>query len=176
MGVFDWTGSVLDSEVYFPLAGYDGPGFHTWPSGHIPQDNGSETASSHPAPAKKTLGEAFGAATGVSDPRLQKNRGARATTLEPQIRNDYAGKLTSRRGIPARAGSSTSVIRRLHALVRWCFPDGGEQVCLVADGEWSTMWNVMECCVDLCSGRSVFGGRRVRVRPGGACLGAGACS
>jgi hypothetical protein len=31
--------------------------------------------------------------------RLQKNRGARATTLEPQIRNDYAGKFTSRRGL-----------------------------------------------------------------------------
>ena len=144
---------------------------------------------SFPAPAfsKKTFGETRAdtvesvflhrpGGSGVSDPRLQKNRGARATTLGPQIRKDYAGKLTSRRGIPARAGSSTSVIRRLHALVRWCFPDGGEQVCLVADGEWSTMWNVMECCVDLCSGRSVFGGRRVRVRPGGACLGAGACS
>jgi len=31
-------------------------------------------------------------------PQLQKNRGARATTLGPQIRNDYAGKFTSRRG------------------------------------------------------------------------------
>ena len=32
-------------------------------------------------------------------PQLQKNRGARATTLGPQIRNDYAGKFTSRRGL-----------------------------------------------------------------------------
>ena len=37
---------MLDREVYFPLAGYAGP---------------------H---AKKTFGEAFDAATGVSDPRL----------------------------------------------------------------------------------------------------------
>ena len=39
-------------------------------------------------PDKKQVGEAFGAATGVSDPRLQKIR----------RRNDYAGMLTSRRG------------------------------------------------------------------------------
>ena len=117
-------------------------------------------------PGKKTFGEAFGAATGVSDPRLQKNR----------IRNDYAGKLISRRGIPARAGSSTSVIPRLDALVRWCFPDGGVQVRVVADPEWFTVGNDLECCVDLCSGRSAFGGLRVSVRAGGACLGAGACS
>ena len=56
------------------VAGYAGPGFHNWPSGHIPQDNGSETASSHPVPCQKAFGEAFGAATGVSDPRLQKTR------------------------------------------------------------------------------------------------------
>ena len=31
-------------------AGSAGPGFHTWPSGHIPQNNGSETVSSHPVP------------------------------------------------------------------------------------------------------------------------------
>jgi hypothetical protein len=35
------------------VAGYAGPGFHTWPSGHIPQANGSETASSHPVPCQK---------------------------------------------------------------------------------------------------------------------------
>ena len=34
----DGVGSVLDREVYFPLAGYAGPGFHTWPPSHIPQD------------------------------------------------------------------------------------------------------------------------------------------
>ena len=34
----DGVGSVLDREVYFPLAGYAGPGFHTWPSGHFPHD------------------------------------------------------------------------------------------------------------------------------------------
>ena len=30
------------------VAGYAGPGFHTWPSGHILQDNGSESASTNP--------------------------------------------------------------------------------------------------------------------------------
>jgi hypothetical protein len=35
------------------VAGYAGPGFHNWPSGHIPQDNGSESASSQPVPCQK---------------------------------------------------------------------------------------------------------------------------
>ena len=51
----DGVGSVLNREVYFPLAGYAGPGFHTWPSGHIPQDNGSESASPHPTPCQKNV-------------------------------------------------------------------------------------------------------------------------
>ena len=80
------------------VAGYAGPGFHTWPSGHIPQDTAPKPLLRSRPHAKKSFGEAFGAATGVSDPRLQKIRGARATTLGPQIRNDYAGKLISRRG------------------------------------------------------------------------------
>ena len=37
------------------VAGYAGPGFHNWPSGHIPQNNGSESASSQPAPCKKDV-------------------------------------------------------------------------------------------------------------------------
>ena len=65
---------MLDKEVYFPLSGYDGPGFHNWPSGHIPQDTAPKPLLRIRSTAKKTLGEAFGAATGVSDPRLQKIR------------------------------------------------------------------------------------------------------
>ena len=68
------------------VAGSAGPGFHNWPSGHILQDTAPKPLLRIRPPAKKTFGEAFGAATGVSDPRLQKN----------QIRNNYAGKLTSR--------------------------------------------------------------------------------
>ena len=37
------------------VAGYGGPGFHTWPSGHILQDNGSESASTNPVTTKKTF-------------------------------------------------------------------------------------------------------------------------
>jgi len=37
------------------VAGYAGPGFHTWPLGHIPQDNGSETACSHPVTCPKDV-------------------------------------------------------------------------------------------------------------------------
>ena len=52
------------------VAGYDGPGFHNWPSGHIPQDTAPNPLLRGRSPAQKT----FGAATGVSDPRLQKIR------------------------------------------------------------------------------------------------------
>ena len=65
------------------VAGSAGPGFHTWPSGHISQDTAAKLLFRIQPPAKKTFGEAFGAATGVSDPRLQKSRGARATTPGP---------------------------------------------------------------------------------------------
>ena len=54
------------------VAGYAGPGFHTWPPGHIPQDTDPNPLLRSRPLAKKTFGEAFGAATGVSDPRLQK--------------------------------------------------------------------------------------------------------
>ncbi len=63
------------------VAGSAGPGFHNWPSGHIPQDPAPNPLFRIRPPAKKTFGEGFGAATGVSDPRLQKIR----------IRNNGAG-------------------------------------------------------------------------------------
>ena len=59
------------------VAGYVGPGFHNWPSGHIPQDTAPNPLLRIRPHAKKT----FGAATGVSDPRLQKT----------QTRNHHAG-------------------------------------------------------------------------------------
>jgi hypothetical protein len=37
------------------VAGDAGPGFHTWPSGHINQDNGYETADSQPVPSQKIV-------------------------------------------------------------------------------------------------------------------------
>ena len=45
------------------VAGSAGPGFHTWPSGHIPQDTASNPLFRIRSPAKQTFGEAFGAAT-----------------------------------------------------------------------------------------------------------------
>jgi hypothetical protein len=68
---------VLDGEVDFPLAGYAGPGFHNWPSGHIPQDTAPKPLLRIRSRAKKAFGEAFGgafgAATGVSDPSYRKS-------------------------------------------------------------------------------------------------------
>ena len=58
------------------------PRFPQLAFGPHPSRHGSESASPQPAPFQKnTFGEAFGAATGVSDPRLQKLR----------IRNNGAG-------------------------------------------------------------------------------------
>ena len=63
------------------VAGYAGPGFHTWPTGHTPQDTDPNPLLRSRSTAQKSFGETFGAATGVSDPRLQKTR----------IRNAYPG-------------------------------------------------------------------------------------
>ena len=84
-------------------AGIARDGFHTWPSGHIPQDTAPKPLLRIRPPAKKTFGEAFGAATGVSEPRLQKIR----------IRNDYAEKFTSRRGQMERRRFRFHVLMRL---------------------------------------------------------------
>ena len=51
------------------VAGYAGPGFHTWTSGHIPQDTAPKPLLRIRSPAKKT----FGAATGVSDPGYKRS-------------------------------------------------------------------------------------------------------
>ena len=44
----DGVGSVLDREVYFPLAGYAGPGFHTWPGSANVLVGKYESGDSHP--------------------------------------------------------------------------------------------------------------------------------
>ena len=51
----DGVGSVLDWEVYFPLAGYAGPSFHTWPGSADVLVGESETGDSHPAPCQKDV-------------------------------------------------------------------------------------------------------------------------
>ena len=72
---------MLDRKVDFSLAGSAGPGFHNWPSDHIPQDTAPNPLLRIRSHAQQTFGETFGAATGVSDPRLQKT----------PIRNNGAG-------------------------------------------------------------------------------------
>ena len=63
------------------VAGYAGPGLHTWPLGHIPQNTDTKPLLRIRSTTQKSFGDAFGAATGVSDPRLQKI----------QLRNNNAG-------------------------------------------------------------------------------------
>ena len=75
---------MLDWEVYFPLAGYVGPGFHTWPGSADVLVGECETDDSHP---KKGVRRSVRRRDRGQRPQLQKNRGARATTLGPQIRS-----------------------------------------------------------------------------------------
>ena len=58
------------------VAGYAGPGFHNWPAGHILRDADPNALIRIRPPAfpKKSFGETFGAATGVSDPSYRRNR------------------------------------------------------------------------------------------------------
>ena len=58
------------------VAGGADPGFHTWPPGHTPQNTDSQPLLRIRPHAKKTFGEAFGAATGVSDKARQHPRTA----------------------------------------------------------------------------------------------------
>jgi hypothetical protein len=58
------------------VAGYAGPGFHTWPSGHIPQDNGSESASPQPVPCQKDVRR------GVRRRDRRRDRGQRPTATK----------------------------------------------------------------------------------------------
>jgi hypothetical protein len=74
-----------------------------------PSRHGSESASPHPVPCQKDVRRGVRRHDRGQRPQLQKNRGARATTLGPQIRNDYAGKFTSRRGI-ASFGAGFSIL------------------------------------------------------------------
>ena len=50
------------------VAGHDGPGFHNYPSCHIPRDADGKDAVRIRSPAKNSFGEAFGEVTyGVLD-------------------------------------------------------------------------------------------------------------
>ena len=92
------------------VAGDVGPGFHNWPSGHIPQDTAPNPLLRIRFHAKKTFGEAFGAATGVSDPRLQKIRGARAKSAgRTLIGNGLRTSRTSLRSMPCQTSLPTHI-------------------------------------------------------------------
>ena len=56
------------------VAGYAGPGLHTWPQATSLKTRIRIRFHAAGPRLKKTFGETFGAATGVSDPRLQKTR------------------------------------------------------------------------------------------------------
>ena len=86
----DGVGSVLNREVYFPLAGYAGPGFHNWPGSADVLVGEYETGDPHP---KKTFGAAFGAATvaGVAGPgfhtwppaHIPQDNGSESASTQP---------------------------------------------------------------------------------------------
>jgi hypothetical protein len=71
------------------VAGGVDPGFHTWPTGHIPQNTDTNPLIRSRFPAKKTFGETFGAATGVSAPSYRNGGFADGT--------DFAGPGFGRR-------------------------------------------------------------------------------
>ena len=96
------------------VAGYAGSGFHTWPSGHIPQDTDPNPLLRIRSPTQQAFGEAFGesfgesfgAATGVSDPRLQKKHG-------PVLFSQKIRSTTKRRPKPQPGGPGNVVGMRL---------------------------------------------------------------
>ena len=63
------------------VAGHTGPGFHHWPSGHIPQDTDLKSRIRSRSSAQKTFGKAFGAATGVSEPGYRGEGDREAVTM-----------------------------------------------------------------------------------------------
>ena len=64
-------------EVNFPLAGYAGPGFHTWPGSADVLVGEYETGDSHPAPCQKGV--------------RRRDRGQRPRLQKIRIRNHGAG-------------------------------------------------------------------------------------
>ena len=54
------------------VAGGADPGFHIWPTGHINQDNGSESASSRPVPCQKDVRRDVRRRDRGQRPQLQK--------------------------------------------------------------------------------------------------------
>ena len=115
------------------VAGDVGPGFHNWPTGHIPPDNGSESASSHPVPCQKDVRrrDRGQRPTATEDPNtkpLRRRQSRRCSRVRwprfPQLafrphpsrqwlRNRFfaAGPLPNRRSVP-RPGSATHGYRR----------------------------------------------------------------
>ena len=102
---------MLGREVYFPLAGYAGTGFHTWPPSHIPQDNGSASASSQPAPCQKDVrrGVRRRHCSRVRWPRFpQLAFGPHPSRPRLRIRFFASGHMLKRRSAPRPAPTSAA--------------------------------------------------------------------
>ena len=89
------------------VAGYAGPGFLTWPPGHILQNTHPNPLPRCRSPPQNSFGQTFGAATGVSDPRLQKTHhaGGQAAAVAGY---DGPGFHTWPRPHPSKHGSASA--------------------------------------------------------------------
>jgi hypothetical protein len=109
------------------VAGYAGPGFHTWPQGHIPQDTAPNPLLRIRPHAKKTFGETFGAATGVSDPRLQKIRiRNRCASHIPESTTTYPAVLALALETLAKEHTAPDKQTHFHVLKPWLTGDANQ--------------------------------------------------
>ena len=109
-------------EVNFPLAGYAGPGFHTWPGSADVLVGEYESGDSHPVPCQKDV---------QRDVR-RRDRGQRPTATKK------SGSETTTQGSLLPDEGLVLVLRNIPMAMPWAFawrPVGAEVIALRVNAE-----------------------------------------